>query len=178
MEQKNLFEIGDYLEGMGIMTLEELKKRFQLNVAISTFTIEVPKVSLADAIEAGSYEWVGDGFNEDTYPSVPTDFCKKEVTLFWFNRLMSFANVRADMNEAGFGPAPLRELLAFGTTYPKLQREYPIIALGRLPCDSHGRCLVPELWHLDGKRCLYSLAHVGDRRGYWRGYYRFLAVPK
>jgi len=97
-------------------------------VILPTFPVEVPKVSLADAIKAGKYDYVGD-VDEGRFPSSDSDWGKKEIVLFRFNRI-SGAVAIAEMNKEGYRPATLRELLALGAKYYPLQWAYEIVALG------------------------------------------------
>jgi len=78
------------------------------------------------------------------------------------------------LDEAGYRPANLVELLAFGKTFPDEGREFPILAIGQSWRDSFGDLVVPYLCGVDDGRGLSVLwlASGFDPR------YRFLVVRK
>lgn len=138
-----------------------------------TYPISVPDQSLAEAIEAGKYDWKNDNITVKNFPPSANDIGEKDVVLFHFNRDISSDDVIAEMDKAGYRPATLRELLALGARYPKLQKEFPIIALGS-SCHLDGYRRVPALWCGGYGRCLVLYWFAGD----WLVGSRFAAVRK
>ena len=82
--------------------------------------------------------------------------------------------VLAHMAAKELRPADPTEGLAFGATYPELQREFPIVCLGSPWVSPTGIRRVLYLDGSDGKREL-SLVWDGNA---WNEYCRFLAVRK
>lgn len=104
-----------------------------------------------------------------------------EMRLFHFKRSVGTAEAILEMEELGYRPAELPELLAFARAYPNEQRKYPIICLGSVwqPWDSEW--FVPSLDSYGGYRELflerYGLEGYGDGIK-WTRICRFLAVRK
>ncbi|MBU4315415.1 hypothetical protein KJ673_03345, partial [Patescibacteria group bacterium] len=71
-------------------------------------------------------------------------------------------------------PGKIEELLAFGATYPEVQRQFPIICLGSSWVDRGGRRHAPFLSGYGSGREL----RLGWCGSVWDGYCRFLAVRK
>lgn len=183
MNHKVLGKMADYLERIGVVTLEELKERLRPSVILqSNIHIEhqcsvfVTWHTFIKAIEAGNYDWIHEDINENNFPLLNEEFGDKDVAIFHFNRNISSEDVVIKMDNADCRPATLMELLALGEKYPDLYNEFPIVALGSfmLRHDTYG--LVPALWvdPVVGKRSL----SVGDWGGEWTAFYRFLAVRK
>ncbi len=129
---------------------------------------------LEDMIRAGNYDWVGSSIIQN-FPS-NCDWGVHGVTaeLFHFDRTMNSDEAIAEMEEQGYRPATIVELLAFGAEHPELQREFPIFALGSVSPSHPGPRCVPYLSSASSKRHL-GLARFDDRR---RSYSRLLAVLK
>ena len=92
--------------------------------------------SLDDMIIKGGYVEVDRGINEKKFPkdSVVLDsscyVCDIFVKIFYFSDNFSTINIIEAMEDAGYRPASLLELLFFGEAYPNLQKTFPIVALG------------------------------------------------
>ena len=78
------------------------------------------------------------------------------------------------MDEAGYRPATLAELLALGESQPELQRQFPIIALGSVWRGAFGRRRVACLY-VPGYGRRLNLYYLDND---WRAHCRFLAVRK
>ncbi|MFH0779863.1 MAG: hypothetical protein V1928_03310, partial [Parcubacteria group bacterium] len=94
-------------------------------------------LSLAKAIEAGKYNSKNGNITDEHYPLIGEPK-KSKATLFLahLNKNASDAEVDAYLAERGLRDADIRELLAFGAKYPKMQLEFPIIARGSVWRDS------------------------------------------
>ena len=75
------------------------------------------------------------------------------------------------MVEAGYQPAKIQHLMAYGTKFPEEQRKFPIVALGSVALV--GRYRRVAYLHRNGAQRALSLRR---RDGDWEGFYRFLAV--
>lgn len=133
--------------------------------------------TLQEMINAGNYGWTNSNITEKNFPiSLEMTGKKVEVSakLFHFNREISSEDAISEMDKAGYRPATLAEILALGEAQPKLQRQFPIIALGSVWRRADGNRDVPSL-NVDGSgRRLYLDWFDGD----WSADCRFLAVRK
>lgn len=156
---------------------EELARRVVELVTAPTYEVIVDySRSLAEMIEAGSYDFVNDAVTAEHLPIKGEGTHKTEVVLLYFNKAMRSDNVIAEMEKQGYRSARIEELLALGELHPNLQKQFPIVALGspwQEPYEEpHDRRLVPYLcWH-DSRRRL-SLSWF---RSDWYESCRFLAV--
>lgn len=128
--------------------------------------------SLKEMIKAGQYDWVNNGITSDHFPITGSGQKEKEITLFHFNRGISSDNAVVEMEEAGYRPALVEELLALGAAEKELQKQFPINALGSLWQPPDGRRFVPSLDWGSGGRGL----SLGWFEGDWVGSWRFAAV--
>ncbi len=126
-------------------------------------------------IAAGSYDWTNSDIAK-YWPEMKDEKRGKEMVkpvTFHFNRDISSEAAIAEMDKAGYRPATAVEILAFGENNPKVQLEFPVVALGFVAIVSDDRRVV-FLDRLGSKRRL-GLAWFGDG---WVGLFRFLAVRK
>ena len=130
--------------------------------------------SVADLIAAGNYDWKDRDVNDRNFPTVRSGEARVDIILVHFNCYISTKDVLAELDKQGLRPAELPELLVFGATYPDLQRQFPIVALG-------------SVWRgLDGFRCVPCLSGGDSERGLslfwigrdWVALCRFAAVRK
>jgi hypothetical protein len=113
-------------------------------------------------ILAGFYGRYPDDIDDDHFPIQGDGRQKKEVILVNRARL-------------SLSPAKIEHLLSFGVTYPEVQREFPIIALGSFFDISNGFRVCPCLRYIDGQRrlCLVSFSTSG---GSWDKRCRFISL--
>ncbi len=128
--------------------------------------------SLAEMITAGRYDWKNDDITEKRFP-VKGEGTKEFVCeLVHPNRGISSENALKEIEKSGkLRPATIEELLAFGATFPEIQRQLPVVALGS-SAEVRGDCGVPCLLRDDSERIL-------DLRWFervWGDRFRFLAV--
>ena len=131
--------------------------------------------SVEDGVRAGRYDWAtSDDINSRNFPTKRKGTAEVEVELVHFNRGISTDEALGELDRMGYRPAEVHELLAFGEKYPKVQREFPIVALGSVWQDRNGDRSVPCLGR-DGSERGLSLDWVEDD---WYEVYRFAAVRK
>lgn len=126
-------------------------------------------------IEAGKYDCIVSDITEKHFP-LPSELFGERITvsskLFHFNRDITSKDVIVEMEEVGYHPAILPELLALGKARPELQRQFPIIALGSIWRDSDCVRYTPGLRVSNNGRKLNLYWFSGD----WNAYYRFLGI--
>lgn len=86
--------------------------------------------SIEDSLRDGGYSWVSDRVTSASFPSGENGQGKVSAILVPFSPQASLDYIFHREAAAGLRPATLRELLAFGETYPEVQRKLPIMALG------------------------------------------------
>lgn len=97
-------------------------------------------VNLEDMIIKGRYVEVDRSINEKKFPkdSIILNNCFEEencdilVKIFYFSSNCSTKSIIEKMEESGYRPASLLELLFFGEAYPNLQKTFPIVSLGSI----------------------------------------------
>jgi hypothetical protein len=128
-------------------------------------------LSLEQMIVTGHYDWVNDSIAAERFPIVGEGKMELEVQLFHFDQSISSEEAVRLIRKDGFEPAKIEHLLAFGATYPEMQRKFPIVGFGS-SCMVYGERYVPVLYGGDSVRSLRLSYWDGD----WRDFYRFLAV--
>jgi hypothetical protein len=131
-------------------------------------------VSLADMIVAGKYDYANEYITATNFPIQGEGEVNTEVVLVHFNRDISSEAAVTELAQMGLEPAKLEHLLAFGSKFPEIQREFPIVALGSSWVDSRGGRRVPCLGRWYAERRLFLYCWDGE----WPGRYRFAAVRK
>jgi len=151
-------------------------------------------LSLSEMIKLGKYELVNDDiikhFTIQGSGKQATDLVLVTVmeVLDWLisqgqatkeqmaEKWVTTKQVIAYLASHGLLAALIEHLLAFGATYPELQRQFPIIALGSVWFHARGNRYYPSLGS-DGDRRELSLRWHGDGRR-WGEACRFLALRK
>lgn len=127
-----------------------------------------------EMVSAGKYVQFNPDVNSENFPLPIEKVGKKEilsVKLFHFNHSVSSKNIARGMSKKGFRPATVAEILAFGATYPELQKQNPIAATG-----SVFGWFVPCLYSIGNERRLGLDLNVG--RWLPSFHYCFLGVYK
>ena len=132
------------------------------------------EMSVDEAKKRGNYDWVNNNITQENFPTKRKGKAEIEIKLFHFNRYISSEDVIKEMDNAGYRPAELHELLVLGEKYPDLQREFPIAALGSVWLAPDGNRDVPFLNRLGSKRILNLSWLELD----WNGRWRFVALRK
>ncbi len=145
------------------------------SITIISHTVEVDySQTVEEMVLAGRYDSSNEDINSQNF-SIKGEG-KKQVEVFeiCFGRVVdSSEDLTVKLDELGYKPAQLPELLSLGKEKPELQRDHPIIALGSLAVIWGYRC-VSSLDESDSRRRL-SLRPFRDDWGAW---YRFLVVRK
>jgi len=131
-------------------------------------------MSLADMIVAGQYDGKNSDINSRNFPIKGEGTVNVNLELVHLDKSASFEDVLAYLEANGMRPATVEELLAFGATYPEIQREFPIICLGSSWVYPDGNRRVPVLRRRGSRR---SLSLSWFTYG-WPEHCRFLAVRK
>jgi hypothetical protein len=131
-----LFEIGRQLRQKNGYPYDPVKLKSALQDIIEgkmkIYTVFVDySMSIEEMVRLGGY-----GSNKKIttkyFPTTRTGRASLEIELIHFDRV-SFEDAIYKMNNMGYRPAELHELLAFGQTFPNVQhvqREFSIFALG------------------------------------------------
>lgn len=130
-------------------------------------------LTLPKMIAAGHYDWVNSDITSERFPLSGKGKRNLVAEVIHLNRFISSEGAMAELDKMGLRPGKIEELLAFGATFPELQRKFSIVALG-------------SSWTVGGRRSVaYLYGHFSRRRldlGWWgdgwRGFYRFLAFRK
>jgi len=107
-------------------------------------TVDYTK-SLSDMIEAGNYNRVNENITADNFPMEDKGEHEVKLEYYRFDATVTGEEALKLMDEAGFRPATLPELLAFGAAHPEEQRKFPIVALGSSWRSPGGYLHVPYL---------------------------------
>ncbi len=146
-----------------------------IEVAEKVFSVTVDYAqSLANMVRAGNYDWVNSDITEKHFPVKGEGKTEKELHLVHLNRAISSDDAVRELDKMGYAPAKIEDLLALGASYPELQRQFPIVALGSVWRRLLGHRHVPCLWSYTAERYLRLHWLEGD----WREDHRFLAVRK
>jgi hypothetical protein len=131
--------------------------------------------TLEQMIYVGHYDSID--VREEYFP-VPTELAGKKISvsakLFHFDREISNEETVLEINNAGYRPANIFELLALGSTDPGLQRQFPVVAIASTWGLGDGGHYVPCLDVSDSARLLRMFWLDRD----WPSNIRFLAVKK
>lgn len=130
--------------------------------------------TLAEMILAGRYDWVNSDITAEHFPVTGEGEKSVEVTLFHFDRPIISEDAIREMDQAGFRPARIEELLALGAAQPDLQREFPIVELGSV-WVGRGGCR--DAGYLDCRGSKRELVLHWFDSG-WDGHCRFAAIRK
>ena len=131
-------------------------------------------LSVCDAIEAGDYQAVNASITSENFPTSRSGQADLEIYLMRFGGRMTSEEVVDALSKKGMRPAELREFLAFGATYPEMQRKFSIVGLGSVWRDKKGYKNVPCLYMASEGR--YLDLHWWDDA--WYSYSRFAVLRK
>lgn len=173
ISNKEIQEIIEAVEGGNIPTSEIIELTKKNNVQNQKVILQAAEITEENFLEefrlpVDYNKFESTAIREGNYSTVPTrwkNICflaSKELRdlreieliakLFKFNCDISFQNACKEINKAGYDPAIIPELLAFGALNPKLQLKFTILAPGALyNFLSFGPC-VPCLYSRDNKR--------------------------
>jgi hypothetical protein len=131
-------------------------------------------LSVEAAVDAGQYQGVNASITGQNFPSSKHGETKLDIVLIRYDRRMTSEEVLAELDRDGLRPAELLEFLAFGATYPDVQRKFSVVGLGSVWKDLKGYRNVPCLYTASEGR--YADLHWWDDG--WYSYSRFAAIRK
>ena len=112
----------------GRVTRENFQ-RFLLNPDGGTdYTVSVDYgKTVEEMVASGRYDWSNGNITSKNFPVNGTGVVTVALELVHLNKAASSGAVLAHLKDNG----TLAELLAFGATYPEIQREFPIVCLDK-----------------------------------------------
>ena len=126
-----------------------------------------------EMVAAGQYDWSNPDITAARFPLRGTGKRPLNAQLIHFNRAISSDDAEKELDKMGLRPGTSDELLAFGATFPDVQRQFPIVELGsvaEIGSYRHVLCL-----DRDGAE---RYLRLDDRDYGWDEACRFLAFPK
>lgn len=129
---------------------------------------------LREAIDAGNYQGVNVSITSENFPSTRHGQAEVDIVLLRYDGRMASEEVLARLDKDGYRPAELPEFLAFGATYPEVQRQFSVVGLGSAWKDRKGYRNVPCLYEASEAR--YLDLHWWDDG--WYSHSRFAAIRK
>lgn len=140
------------IEASAFVEQFDLLVKVLLGKLSNTFAITVDySRSLSEMISVGGYNYANKNITEEHFRIICRYYkVDCEVELVHLNEEMTSDEVLEELDKLGLRPAFLEELLAFGETYPEIQRDFPIVSLGSSVRTAHrGNRLVPYIdgWH-------------------------------
>lgn len=145
--------------------------------ATGTYSVSVPyngASTIKELVATGNYDWKNDDITDKHFPQEKVGAEDVEIELVHLDRDISTDDALAELDKRGLRPANPAELLAFGATFPEVQREFPVIALGQFWRNPHG---LRDVVCLGGHGCGRD-AHLGWIDGGWNRRCRFAGVRK
>ena len=131
-------------------------------------------LSFDQMVAQGHYDWVNVGLHPHYFPIKGKGRGEVELELVHFGHTVTDAEVEKFLAKRGLKPASLEHLLAFGARYPKMQKQFPIAAIGSVWAPTRGDRLAP---YLDAS-LRERLLNLSWGKGMWEGKFRFLVVRK
>ncbi|MFH0857642.1 MAG: hypothetical protein V1848_02745 [Candidatus Magasanikbacteria bacterium] len=86
--------------------------------------------TLAQMKYDGHYDWSNPDITPENFPINGTGVVEVPLELVHLNKVVSSNMVLVHLDANGMRAATVEELLAFGATYPEIQRKFPVVALG------------------------------------------------
>ena len=140
------------------------------------------KESIEKAVAKGNYDYKNSNINTKNFSGSAKNYIDPSlngpvtvtIKLFHFNETLKTDQALDKIDQAGYRPANLYELLALGAQRLRLQREISIVGLGSSWLYPHGDRSAPYLnWGSSGR---YLRLGWTDHR--WSVGWRFAAVSK
>lgn len=86
--------------------------------------------SVEQMLADGGYDYKNSSITDGHFPRKAKGSVTITPELVHFDRFISSDDALKELSKRGLRPATMAELLAFGSKYPDLQRQFPIVALG------------------------------------------------
>ena len=143
---------------------------------IKTYPVFIDsKKTVEQMVADGHYDWSNSNINSSNFFVPNGGQTKSILRLIRFGREITTGEALVELEQQGFRPASLSELLAFGAKFPDLQKKFKVVALGAVWIDSNNYSQAAFLGSFGDKRGLGLSQYRG---GYWHAGFRFLAVKK
>jgi len=157
----------------GRLTIREMAKLAVRKPIIVGYPVTIDHdQTLEQMIAAGRYDWKNGDINAKHFPLTGTGRVEVTLELIHLNRVINTNDALKEIDQRGYRPATIAELLALGASQPELQRQFPIIALGSVWRHPLGDRVVAYLHKSVSKRRL-NLCWISD---VWGEVCRFLVV--
>jgi hypothetical protein len=122
-------------------------------------------MTLKQLLKKAKFDWVNPYITEANFPDDKLD---GKVEIIHFDKSITSEDATKELDNKGYRPATLRELIKFAIDNPDEQKKYPIVALGSVRRSAGGRRGVSYLGCSDGGRELglgwWDLGWVSDCR--------------
>lgn len=126
-------------------------------------------------IAKGAYDRVSKNLTFQNYPIQGAGKHEVKFVLVDLNRFATTKEALKELNNLGLEPARIEHLLAFGTTYQKVQQSIcPIGCIGSVKVAEDGDKIYPFLHWLDSERILERARHLVGAQ--WDNRCWFLAI--
>lgn len=165
-EAQSMLGRGDVIKGV---ILEEMRKLSK--VACYPITIDYGE-SIEEMIASGCYDRRNGDITSKNFPTAGAGTVQVNTALIHMDKHVHYEVVLAHLEANGLRPATLAELLAFGATYPEIQRQFRVIALGSSWVGAYRNRFFPFIGRYGRGRVLRLC--YGDNQSFCR----FLAVRK
>lgn len=141
----------------------------------NSFTVTIDyNQTLEQMIATGRYDWKDGDINVKHFPLIGSGRFEIALELIHFNRVINTSDALKEIDQRGYCPGTIAELLALGAAQPELQQQFPIIALDSVWLSPDGRRRVALLGEDASERSLC----LGWFEYDWYEYCRFLVVRK
>ena len=170
-------------KGQTDTTIMGSQKPFKITISKNYPIMVDYNQSLREMVDAGKYNWVVDDINTCNFPINGRGKINLNVVLITFKKVVgekdsiNIKDVLMVIDSAGFRQATLPELLALGKSFPNLQSDVSIFALGSSYKPSYADSRAPRLGEDSRGRLIHLCAFDFFTRS-WNGSYGFLAVHK
>lgn len=142
------------------------------------FALEVPyhgAKTIRMLLNSGSYDWQNTDISDKNFPQYKTGNRKILMQLVSFEKVIGTQDVLRRLKKSNLVPANPAELLTLGTIHPRIQLQYPIVALGQRWSLPNGDELVVCLaWHSMLRRVHLLCQFRRD----WPAHCRFAVIVK
>jgi hypothetical protein len=103
-------------------------------------------LTLDAMIMAGQYEFWSERITPQAFPITGEGKQGLTAQLIHFNRRISTRDVLKELDKMGLRAGRIEELLAFGATFPEIQRKFFVIALGSVASPPGSTALPVSSW--------------------------------
>ena len=121
-------QLQEFIEsGKLTLLLKEFIKEMEPTIVHFKVFVDYMK-SFAEMVQKGRYSTVNKDITEEIFPIGKTGGSVIDIQLLHFNYYVLTETVYDEMRKRNLRPATFPELLAFGSFYSGIQRDYPIVA--------------------------------------------------